>query len=55
MMYLNQVDSSTTTLWTGLFPIVGCLVSFYYYCFIGIPVFNASSVDADQTSRYAGV
>ena len=22
---------STTTVWTGLFPIVGCLVSLYYY------------------------
>ena len=24
-------DSSTTTVWMVLFPIAGCLVSFYYY------------------------
>ena len=50
---LHQEDSSTTTLWTGLFPTAGCLVSFYYYCrvsgqfllllcFIKIPVINAN-------------
>ena len=27
---LHHVDSSTTTLWTGLFSLTGCLVSFYY-------------------------
>ena len=26
------MDSSTTTLWTDLFPTAGCLVSYYYYC-----------------------
>ena len=45
------MDSSTITLWTGLFPNVGCLVSSYYYdvfFFIEIPVFNTNSVDPDQ-------
>ena len=41
------MDSSTTTLWTGLFPIAGCLV-FIITCFIDIPVVNANSVDPDQ-------
>ena len=27
--HVHSVDSSTTTLWTDLFPIAGCLVSFY--------------------------
>ena len=45
----RQVDSSATTLWTGLFPKAGYLVSFLSsLCFIEIPVFNASSVDPDQ-------
>ena len=26
-----RVDSATSTLWTGLYPIAGCLVRFYYY------------------------
>ena len=28
-LYLWRVDSSTSTLWTGLFPIEECLVSFF--------------------------
>ena len=28
--HLRQVDSSTATLWTSLFSIAWCLVSFYY-------------------------
>ena len=28
LTHLNQVDSSTTTLWTGLFPTARCLVRF---------------------------
>ena len=28
---LCRVVSSITTLWTSLFPVAGCLVSFYYY------------------------
>ena len=31
LTHFHQVDSSTITLWTSLFPIAGCLVSFYYY------------------------
>ena len=27
----TRVDYSTTTLWTCLFPIAGCLIGFYYY------------------------
>ena len=45
------MDSSTTTLWTGLFPIAGCLIKFCYYCFIEIPVLDANNVDPDQTPR----
>ena len=44
--HLRRVDSSTTTLWTGLFPTAGCLVSFYYICFIVILVINANSAEA---------
>ena len=44
----SGLDSSTTTLVTDLFS-AGCLVSFYRYCFIEIPVSNANSVDPDQT------
>ena len=29
------------------------MVSFYYYAFIEIPVFNAKSLDPDQTPRSA--
>ena len=44
-----RVDSSTTTLWTGLFPTEGCLVIFFFTTmFIEIPVFNTNIVDADQ-------
>ena len=36
------------------FQYKGCLVSFYYSrCFTKIPVFNANSVDHDQTSHSA--
>ena len=31
LTHLCLVDSSTTTLWTRLFPIAGCQFSFYYY------------------------
>ena len=44
------VDPSTKTLWTGLFPIAGCLVLLLLY-FIEIPVFNTNNVDLDQTPR----
>ena len=44
------MDSSTTTLWTGLFPKAGCLVSFYdYYALKKISVCNATCVESDQT------
>ena len=43
------MDSSTTTLCTGLFPSAGCLVSFYHYVLLQkFPHFNAKSVDPDQ-------
>ena len=48
LTHLCQVDSSTITLSTGLFPIAGPLVIFHYYCFIESPVLNANSVDPDQ-------
>ena len=48
------MDYSTTTLWTGLYSIAGCLVSFHYLLgFIEILVFNANSADRDQTPRSA--
>ena len=47
------MDSSTTTLWTELFPVSGYLVSFSYSCYIEIPMFNANSIDPDQMLQYA--
>ena len=52
----HPVDSSTTTLWTGLFPKAGYLVCIFYYhydviylfFFFEILAFNANSVDPDQ-------
>ena len=54
---IPQVDSSTTTLWTGLFQIAECLVRFYnyYVSFIEILVFNANSVDPDHTLQSAAI
>ena len=51
LTHLRRVDSSTTTLWTGLFPIAGCMVSFYL--FIENSVFNPNSIDPHQTPRSA--
>ena len=31
LTHYGPVNSSTTTLWTGLFSVAGCPVSFYYY------------------------
>ena len=53
LTYLCRVGSSAINIWTGLFQIAGCLVSFYYHCFIEIPIFNANGVDPDQTPRSA--
>ena len=54
LTHLRRVDSSTTTLWTGLFP-TACvkLVFIINICFIEIPVVNANSEDPDQTPRSA--
>ena len=47
LTHLRQVDSSTTTLWTSLFPTAMCLVNSYYL--LHEPsVFNANSVNPDQ-------
>ena len=49
LTYLRRMDS-TTTIWTGLFPIAGCLVCFLFLiCFIEFPVY---SVDLDQTLHF---
>ena len=40
------MNSSTTTLWAGLFPIAGCLLCFILI--VEVPIFNANSVDPDQ-------
>ena len=37
-------------LWTGAFLIEGMSVFLLFPCFVEIPVFNANSVDPDQTS-----
>ena len=48
LTHLRQMDSSATTLWTGLFPIAGCLVTYFRsLCFTEIFVFNANNVDPD--------
>ena len=51
LINLHRVGSSTTTLWTSLFPKTWYLVTFFLLllCFIEIPVFNANSVDPDLT------
>ena len=51
LTHLRLVDSSTINVWTGLFPIAGCLFCFFYYnCFI---VVNANSVGPDQRPHNA--
>ena len=51
LTHLRRMDSSTTALRTGLLSTAECMVSFYYNCFIKIPVFNANIADPDQTQR----
>ena len=52
--YLCRMDFSTFTLLTGPFPIWGVFGYILLIpCFIEIPVFNANSVDRDQTPRSA--
>ena len=46
------MDSSTTTLWTSLFPIAGCQVSFYFYYVYRNFKLNANSVDSDLMPHY---
>ena len=54
LTHLCLVNSSIIALWTGLFPITRCLVSFLLWlCFLEIPELNANSVDPDQTPRPA--
>ena len=54
LAHICRVDSPTLTLRTGLFPIKGVSGQFLLLpCFIEIPVFNANSVDPDQTPRFA--
>ena len=48
------MESSTLTLWTGPFPIESRSSYFILLpCFIEIPVFNAYSVDSEETPLYA--
>ena len=49
LTHLCLMDSSTFTLQTSLFPILGVLL----LCFIEIPVCNANSVDPNQTPHFA--
>ena len=54
LTYLCRMDSSTFTPRTIHYKYKRCLVSLYYFpCFIKSPVFNANSVDPDQTPRSA--
>ena len=48
------MNSSTATIWTGLFPNRGYLASFYDVCFIEIPRCNANSIDPDQMQHSVG-
>ena len=47
LTYLWWVDSSTTTLWTNLFPITTCLVSFYY-----APIFSGGAYSINAVHMY---
>ena len=47
------MDSSTTSLWTSLFPIAGWLVTYYYYYVLyNISEINANNVDPDQMPHF---
>ena len=50
-----RVESSITSLWTGLFPTEEGLVNFFLLLisFVEIPAFNANSVDLDQMPHSA--
>ena len=49
---LCRVDSSTSALWTGIFPVEGCLFTVYYQFYRNsCSVLIANSVDHDQTAR----
>ena len=47
------MDSSILVVWKAPFPIGGIRLFLLSPCFIEIPVFNANSVDPDQTPRSA--
>ena len=48
------MPSATSTLWTGLFSVVGLSVWLISLpCFIEIFVFITNSVDPDETPRFA--
>ena len=47
------MDSSTSTLWAGPFSTEGLSGYFLFVCFIEFPVFDANSVDPDQTPHSA--
>ena len=49
---MAEIDSSALSLWTDPFPAERCLVSFINSMFYN-NVFNANSVDPDQTPRSA--
>ena len=52
LTHLCRVDSSTSTLWTDPLPVEGVVDSFLLLpCCIEICLFNANSVDSDQTPR----
>ena len=50
---VRRMDSSPFTLRSGPFPIKGMSVFLLLPCFIEVPVFNASSLNPDQTPRSA--
>ena len=48
------MDSSTSTLWSGLFSVEGEPVLFLLLsCSIEIPAFNVNSAETDQTLQHA--
>ena len=54
LTHLCRVDSSTTTLLTGIFPLLELCGQFLLLsCFVKTSEFNANGVDRDQTLRYA--
>ena len=44
LTHLRRANASITTLWTGLFQIAECLISFLITILLGIPVPNTNNI-----------